>query len=163
VVQREYRSISRRDYYRLARAERDTAGRPSCQTDNGRTVYGGGGIYPDIPLSEEPPQPRWAMQLEELQLPLTWSGGWASANAASLGSLDAFVVAGVPAAAIADFRAYAAKQGVTIPADGTERLQALLTARVAESRWGSEGAYRAMIRGDRAIREATAGFAKTSP
>jgi carboxyl-terminal processing protease len=160
VVQREYRSISRRDYYRLARAERDTAGRPSCRTDNGRTVYGGGGIYPDVSLGEAPPQPRWAVQLEELQLPLTWSGGWASANAASLTSLDAFVVAGVPAAAVADFRTYAAKQGVTVPADGADRLQALLMTRVAESRWGSEGAYRAMIRGDRAITEAIAGFAR---
>src|SRR3982750_232022 len=42
VVQRQYRSITRRGYYRMARADRDTTGRPSCKTDAGRTVYGGG-------------------------------------------------------------------------------------------------------------------------
>jgi hypothetical protein len=37
VVQRQYRDISRREYYRLARADRDTVGRPSCRKDAGRT------------------------------------------------------------------------------------------------------------------------------
>ena len=42
VIQRQYHGLTRGDYYRLAAAERDTAGRPSCRTDAGRTVYGGG-------------------------------------------------------------------------------------------------------------------------
>src|SRR3989441_12811747 len=45
VVQRQYRGITRRDYFRLARAERDTAGRPSCKTDGGRKGDGGGGGF----------------------------------------------------------------------------------------------------------------------
>src|SRR6185436_14297090 len=47
VVQRQYRNVTTHEYYRLAKAERDTAGRASCTTDAGRVVYGGGGIYPD--------------------------------------------------------------------------------------------------------------------
>src|SRR3982750_4039019 len=62
IVQREYADISPREYYRLARADRDTAGRPSCRTDHGRTVYGGGGIYPDL-LQEEFTPPGWLSKL----------------------------------------------------------------------------------------------------
>jgi carboxyl-terminal processing protease len=55
VVQRQYRGLRTADYYRMARAERDTAGRPSCRTASGRTVYGGGGIYPDVVLPAPTP------------------------------------------------------------------------------------------------------------
>jgi carboxyl-terminal processing protease len=78
VVQRQYRSVTRREYYRLARAERDT-GRPSLVSHGRwRTVYGGGGIYPDLALTDRPPTPRWAIRVDEQQLPLpgaadTWT------------------------------------------------------------------------------------------
>ena len=126
IVQRQYRSISRREYYRLARAERDTAGRPSCKTDAGRTVYGGGGIYPDLPLSDGAPEPRWASRLGEQQLLIAWSGGWVDAHAASLTDADAFGARELPAETLADFRAYASKQGASIPADGDPLLRELL-------------------------------------
>ncbi|MBI3790431.1 MAG: PDZ domain-containing protein, partial [Gemmatimonadetes bacterium] len=64
-VQRAYRSVSRREYYRLARADRDTVGRPTCKTDNGRTVYGGGGIFPDVLLPERVGVPTWLARLGE--------------------------------------------------------------------------------------------------
>ena len=67
VVQRQYQSITRRDYYRLAIAERDTAGRPSCKTDGGRTVYGGGGIYPDVMVGARDPVPLWLARAREQQ------------------------------------------------------------------------------------------------
>ena len=162
IVQREYHSISRHDYYRLARADRDTAGRPTCKTDAGRTVYGGGGIYPDVRTSDERPAPRWVVQMEELQLPLSWSGSYVTAQGASLSSLDAFAKAGtLPATAIADFRQYAAKQGVTIPADSEAAsvLSALLVEQVAETRWGPAGSYLVRARHDEAVREAIASFA----
>ena len=161
VVQRQYRSISRREYYRLARADRDTVGRPSCRTDAGRTVYGGGGIYPDIPLAERAPLPRWAVRAEEQQLPLTWSGGYVESHAASLTSLEAFAAAGtLPTAALADFRAYAARQGVVIPPDADAQLQQLLAGSVAEAKWGAEGAYRVEALHDTSVRDAIASFAR---
>ncbi len=161
VVQRQYRTISRREYYRQARAERDTAGRPSCKTDAGRTVYGGGGIYPDLLFAEAPAVPRWLVRVEEQQLVMSWSGSYVDANGASLGTLDAFVAAGqLPAASLADFRAYAAKQGVEIPADGDALLQTELREGIAYAKWGSEGAYRVSVSLDREIRQAMAGFAE---
>ena len=162
VVQRQYRSISRREYYRLAKAERDTTGRPSCRTDAGRTVYGGGGIYPDVPLSDRPPLPRWAGRVDEQQLALTWSGGYVGAHAASLTSMDTFVTGELPAAALADFRAFASRQGVAIPADGDSLLQDILLQSIAYARWGDEGAYRVVAQRDRAVREAIAAFGRAA-
>jgi len=162
IVQRQYRSISRREYYRLARAERDTTGRPACRTDAGRTVYGGGGIYPDVPLSDRPPQPRWAGRIDEQQLPMTWSGGYVDAHASTLTSLDAFAGATLPSAVLADFRAFSSKQGVVIPADGDAQLQDILLQNIAYARWGSEGAYRVVAQRDRAVREATIAFERAS-
>jgi carboxyl-terminal processing protease len=163
VVQRQYRSISRRDYYRMARADRDTAGRPSCRTDGGRVAYGGGGIFPDVPIAERAPRPRWVLRAEEQQLPLTWSGGYVEAHGTALSSLESFAATGkLPPAALADFRTYAARQGVVIPADGDDQLQGMLVTSVAEARWGSEGAYRVAALHDTAVREAIASFANAN-
>jgi carboxyl-terminal processing protease len=163
VVQREYHTISRHEYYRLARAERDTAGRPSCRTDAGRIAYGGGGIYPDLLLKESPARPRWALRMDEQQIVLTWSGTYVDANAATLGTLDAFAARPtLPAAALADFRAYASKQGVEIPPDGDELLQRDLRRGVAYAKWGDEGAYLVDVPHDFAIRDAVAAFANAA-
>ena len=160
VVQRQYRSVTRREYYRLARAERDTVGRPSCRTVGGRTVYGGGGIYPDLSLTDRPPTPRWAVRIGEQQLSLAWSGGYVDAHAASLSDLGAFSAQGLPAPALADFRAFAAKQGVVVPPDGDALLGDMLAASVAYARWGSAGEYEVLARRDPAVLEAAKGFAR---
>jgi carboxyl-terminal processing protease len=162
IVQRQYRSITRHEYYRLARAERDTTGRPSCRTDGGRTVYGGGGIYPDVALAERAPLPKWAMRMDEQELPLTWSGSYIDANAASLTSLDAFVSQQLPERTLADFRGFAAKQGVVIPVDADAVLQDILLRSIAYAKWGSEGVYRVIAQRDAAIRQAVAAFARAS-
>ncbi len=163
VVQREYRTITRRDYYRLARAERDTAGRPSCKTSAGRIVYGGGGIYPDVLLAEAPPAPRWLARIDEQQVALSWSGSYVDASGSTLGTLDAFA-SGAPlsAATLADFRAYAAKQGVDVPADADELLQRELRSGIAYAKWGVEGSYRVDVTRDAAVRQAMTAFGEAS-
>src|SRR5262249_2098061 len=77
VIQREYRSESRRAYYRDAGELADTTGRPSCKTDAGRIVYGGGGIVPDVivPRTEAP---AWVATLSERALTATWAAGFIS-------------------------------------------------------------------------------------
>jgi hypothetical protein len=126
-------------------------------------VYGGGGIFPDIPLAERAPRPRWALRAEEQQLPLAWSGGYVEAHGASLASLESFAAAGkLPPAALVDFRTYAAHQGVVIPTDADEQLQAMLVTSVAEARWGSEGAYRVEALHDTAVRDAIASFSRAT-
>jgi carboxyl-terminal processing protease len=161
VVQRQYRTVTRRDYYRLAGAERDTAGRPSCKTANGRTVYGGGGIYPDVLLPERESAPVWLARLHEESIPLAWVGGYISSAGARLTTADALAGAPtLPAAALADFRAFARKQGITIPAgaDADSWLQGALVLRVAAAKWGDAGYYRVMAALDSEIADAARTF-----
>jgi carboxyl-terminal processing protease len=145
IIQRQYHGVSLHDYYRLAGADRDTANRPSCKTDGGRTVYGGGGIYPDIRLPEVGAAPSWLARAGEEDLLLKWTGGWVSANAESLPSIDALAANPLlPAAAMTDFRAFATKNGVAIPTDSASdaMLQRVLVRTVAATKWGDEGYYR---------------------
>ena len=164
VIQREYRNITRHEYWRLARADRDTAGRPACKTDGGRTVYGGGGIFPDVLVDAQPGVPLWYSRVTEQLLPITWAGGYATA-ATSLGSLGAFVHAPVlPEAAVSDFRTYAKNQGVTIPADSASNaiLARLLTRAVANSKWGEAGLYSVTAVLDSEVGEAKKEFARAA-
>src|SRR6185503_1183741 len=75
VIQREYRTESRRAYYRDAGQASDTPNRPSCKTDAGRVVYGGGGVVPDVVLSEAS-APSWLAQASERGLTMTWASGF---------------------------------------------------------------------------------------
>ena len=165
VIQRQYRSITTREYYRLARADRDTAGRPACSTDGGRRVFGGGGIYPDVLFDESAAAPAWLSQAREQDLVLGWVGGYVSANGASLTTLDAFLRApAVPNDAVSDFRSYAGRQGVVIPSDAAANatLQRELTVAVARAKWGDAGAYGVLAMVDPAIRSAIQTFERAS-
>ena len=144
VLQRQYRAIRRSDYYRLAGVDRDTAGRPSCRTDAGRTVFGGGGIYPDVLSAAATPVPRWLEAAQEKQVVLTWSGTYAS-EAHELTSLDGLVAnPALSPEALASFRTFSAKQGAPIPggADVDAVLRRVLLEAVAYAKWGEEGSYR---------------------
>jgi carboxyl-terminal processing protease len=155
VIQRQYRGITRRDYFRLARAERDTAGRPACRTDSGRTVYGGGGIYPDVVLPEPDPAPLWLARAREDDLPLKWIGGYLTAAAASLLSLDSLAAhPALPATVVENFRSFAAAQGIAIPPDADPRLQQVLVRSVALAKWGEEGLYQVTATSDPAVQAA---------
>jgi carboxyl-terminal processing protease len=161
VVQRQYRSITTHEYYRLARADRDTAGRPACVTKGGRRVFGGGGIYPDVLLESQASVPLWLARLEEQDVVLSWVGGYVSANQQSLGSLDVFLRApAVSPAGVEDFRAFAAKQGVMVPADAESDsiLQRVLAESVARARWGDVGGYSVEALLDPEVRAAVKAF-----
>lgn len=144
VVQRQYRGITTREYYRLARADRDTAGRPSCHTDAGRVVYGGGGIYPDL-VVDEPGPPVWLSRLGEDDVVRKWIGGYVSANPAMFVSLDKFASnPGVAASTLGEFRKFATAQGVIIPQtpDADSMLTRVLSTSAARSKFGDAGFYR---------------------
>jgi carboxyl-terminal processing protease len=165
IIQREYHAISRREYYRRAGVERDTVGRPTCKTDLGRTVYGGGGIYPDIRLGDDDAQPLWLERVQENDLALKWVAGYVSANTATLTSLDRLAGAPtIPAAAIAEFRSFATEQGVTIPAgaDADAILQRFLVRAVARAKFGDTGYYRIAALVDPLVRQAAQQFDRAS-
>ncbi|MCU0634916.1 MAG: S41 family peptidase [Gemmatimonadaceae bacterium] len=157
VIQRAYRDISVGEYYRSAGARRATAGRPSCTTTGGRTVYGGGGIYPDVVLDRPQPLPMWAARLVEDDVLTAWAAAWSKQLGGTLGSLDAFAAdSGVPAGVHAAFRAFAQGRGATIP-DGHEadgHLTPLLREALGAQRWGEEGRYRVAVAVDAEVRAA---------
>lgn len=162
VIQREYRGVSRRSYLRTAGAAMDTAGRPSCRTTAGRTVYGGSGVIPDVVIPEED-RPAWLTRLAETDALLTWSAGHASSG--TLGTLDGF--AGTPAlpeSALADFRAFASSRGIAVPTDSasSERLNRSLVRAVAYAKWADEGLQLLSTRTDPEIRAAALAFEKVN-
>ena len=160
VVQRQYRSITTREYYRLARADRDTAGRPSCRTDGGRVAYGGGGIYPDL-VVDEPDAPVWLARLGEDNIVLKWIGGYVSANPAAFASLDKLAQEkSIGSSATAEFRKFAASQGVNIPQtpDADAILERVLTQATARAKFGDAGFYRITAAVDPEVQTARKAF-----
>jgi carboxyl-terminal processing protease len=160
VVQRQYRSITTREYYRLARADRDTAGRPSCRTDGGRVVYGGGGIYPDL-VVDDPEVPLWLARLGEDNVVLKWIGGYVTANPSAFATADALARAqSLDANGIREFRTFAATQGIVIPqtADADSTLQRVLLAAGARSKFGDAGFYRVSAAMDPEVQTARKAF-----
>ena len=161
VVQRDYHSVTSREYYRLARADRDAVGRPACKTDGGRTVYGGGGIFPDITAPARQSYPMWLSRLGEDLLPIRWAGSYVTANPTEFTAMDTFLNAPNPRTGmLADFRTFAEKQGATIPrdADAESLLQQTLIELLAQTKWGESGYYRALAMFDTEIRAAKTRF-----
>lgn len=162
VIQRQYRGLAPREYYRMAAADRDTAGLPSCRTANGRLVYGGDGIRPDILLPAWQPPPLWLAHALENDLILRWTGSYL--DAAPLP--DLLAVSGrpaLPAATTLEFRTFAAQQGVEIPTDSdTElRLHAVLLSAIAAASRDAAGYYRIAAALDAELEAAVAAFAQT--
>ena len=165
VVQRQYRGVRLRDYWRLAGKDLDVAGRPSCRTDGGRTVYGGGGIYPDVVLDPPEPTPVWLARVYEESLPLKWIAGHLSANPTAYPSLDALAAnPTLPAATLADFRRFATSQSVTIPdgADADRRLTTALLEQIAFAKWNTAGVYRIEAVLDPEVKAGAAAFDKAA-
>lgn len=157
AVQRQYRGVSNRNYYRMASAERDTVGRPTCKTKGGRTVYGGGGIYPDVRTPRPPEPPSWLARASEMELELAWVGGFLETHGNALGTLEAFAASPMlPPVAASSFRAFAAERGVAIPeADAdVKALDRHLLRAVSFAKWGTKGLYQVEARTDPAVAEA---------
>jgi carboxyl-terminal processing protease len=165
IIQRQYRNISDRTYRRLAGELADTAGRPSCKTSNGRTVYGGGGIVPDVFLAKPAPMPFWISRLYEQDIPLKWVGTYLDAHPSALTSVDALVSARVPPeGALAHLRAFIAGQQLTVPddADAIRRLERLALLSLAYAKFGDEGVYSVLAVTDPQVNQAVAAFDKAA-
>lgn len=165
VVQREYHSLTTRDYYRLSRADRDTVGRPTCKTSSGRTVYGGGGIYPDVAVAPTTAYPAWLSRVQEDLLPIRWGASFITANPTQFATMDTFLSAGTSRSAmLTDFRAFAEKQGAAIPVDANAdaMLQRVLVSTLAQIKWGEGGFYKAVALLDPDIRAAYGRFAEAA-
>jgi carboxyl-terminal processing protease len=164
VIQRQYRGMTVHAYHRRAgESDSTTNGRPACKTAGGRTVYGGGGIYPDVVLARRPRAPLWLAQLREQALFYKWIAGHVSSPAATYPSADALAAAPVPAAgAVASFRDFATQQGAEVPA-GAEvdsMIGREIVLMVAEAKWGEPARYRIAAALDADVRTALGAFDK---
>ncbi len=165
VIQRQYRGITTREYYRQAAAERDSVGRPSCKTAKGRTVYGGGGIYPDVRLADRGPAAAWLIRLAEQPTALRWVPGYLDGAGASINSLDSLAARlALPEGAVTDFRAFATREGATIPeGDEADRLLSRwLLLLIADAKWGDPGYYRILALLDHEVAEGVRAFAQAA-
>jgi carboxyl-terminal processing protease len=164
VIQRQYRGLTVHEYRRRAGAADSTGnGRPSCKTDGGRVVYGGGGIYPDVLLERRPRSPLWMAQLREQAMFYKWIAGYVSSSGAAWPTLDALAAAPVPApGAVASFRDFAKRQGVDVPADAAadSLVGREIVLMVAEAKWGEPARYRIAAALDPEIRQGIAAFDK---
>jgi carboxyl-terminal processing protease len=161
LVQRRYRNITTHEYYRMAAAARDTAGLPSCRTDGGRVVYGGGGIFPDVVLPASGARPLWLANIFENDLPLRWTGGYVEAHRTELGAPEAFeATPHLPVDAITAFRTFASAEGVSLPAAASADtvLSGVLLREIAFVAFGREAYYQVAARIDPEITAATAAF-----
>lgn len=164
IVQRQYQGVTRRAYYRDAGELRDTVGRPSCRTGRGRTVYGGGGIVPDVPLRRPAEPPVWAARIMEDALPLKWVAGYLDGPGRALTTPEAFATAPLSGAVLADFREFAGRGGAAIP-DGAAAevtLGRLLRVVIAGARWGDPGVYRVLADSDEELAGAIAAFGRAA-
>ena len=160
TIQRDYHGVRQYDYRRLAGALQDTVGRPSCETANGRTVYGGGGIYPDVMLDPPSVTPDWYLPIQDRDLILGWVGRYLADSTFSTTSAEIFAEEGLPEAAVENFIAYAESQGVFIPEDSEARdgLANNLMWNVLWGRWGAAGYYPILARRSRDVQAALKQF-----
>ncbi|HEU0300123.1 MAG TPA: hypothetical protein VFR37_11725, partial [Longimicrobium sp.] len=109
------------------------------------TVYGGGGIYPDVMLPEPEPAPVWLARLAEDAIHTRWIGGYLTDHAAAFTTAEALAAAPrLPDGALAEFRAFARQQGHALPegADADRAVERMLLREIAGTRWGAAGYYR---------------------
>ena len=165
IIQRQYRGRSGRTYRRLAGEVADTAGRPSCTTTGGRTVYGGGGIVPDVFLSRPAPTPLWLARVHEQNLPLKWVGTFLDANPGALTTVDALVQAAAPPAnAVESLRSFIVEQRLSVPDDddARARLQRLALVTLAYAKFGDEGVYSVIAVTDPQVAAAVEAFERAA-
>lgn len=140
-VQRPYRNVRVRDYYRFAGLIRDTTSLPSCLSARGRTLYGGGGIYPDVLLELHEPPPRWLQQIDEAQLLLRWVGQYLQ-DSTERPSLPSLAESGGNPEWRESFLAFAATEGLNLPRDlDASILDETLVRAIAWGVWGTSGWY----------------------
>ena len=156
TIQRAYRRVSTREYYRSAADERERLERDPCTTTGGRTVYGGDGIYPDRILDAET-TPRWLDRVHEADLLLRWVPGFLQEDSTRYARLEPILQEPrLRTEEIQAFLDFAADQGVTLPDDeiDLEHLHHVILTRVVRARFGDDGLYTFLAHTEPEVRQA---------
>lgn len=144
MVQRDYRRVSAREYMRGAGAARDSTGRPSCRSDAGRTLLGGGGIEPDQTLPKGKAPAPWLLELFEDETVLQWLGRFQETDAKLFATPADVLDPAKLGRAVGDLRSFAAGRGRTVPAgeEGDAALRDLMVPALVWTRFGPAERYR---------------------
>jgi carboxyl-terminal processing protease len=147
-------------------AEGDS-GRPKYTTAGGRTVYGGGGVTPDIIVKADR-LTEYTVQLRNRQVFLQWADRYLERNGDALRASYGEDVARfarefeVTPVMMDEIRALAKAKGVTVQPDQESKdmtyIKAFAAASVGRSLWRNEGYTRVMLREDAQFNRALAAF-----
>ena len=163
-IQRRYRGLAVEQYLAFAGksgAESDTL--QQYHTDAGRVVRGGGGIAPDVPLSQPAPLPVWWSVAADSGFNEAVSDSFAqalpatpAARAAWLGAPDRWRATVLPLY----LSRVRARLHVAAQSDSAldARLARILAARVAEVRWGPDALEEFLVRSSPDVQAAVGYF-----
>jgi carboxyl-terminal processing protease len=169
LIQRDY---SDRDAYREDVWEQDAepesvlAGRPKYETPAGRTVYGGGGITPDVIISSPRLNAR-EVELEQSNVFFESATRLAPGLRARYPDVEKFLTEYEPdAAAMQDLSGEIVRAGIEL-AEGEQAeegsyIRRRLKAEIAGNLFGREAAYRVDLTGDGQVQEALQLFPEAS-
>ncbi len=165
VIQRRYQGITVQQYRSFAGATgapEDTAA--VFRTGAGRSVRGGGGIAPDVPLPEPPPRPAWVMVASDSALDVAVADSVAQTLAPGPAGRAAWI--GDPArwqASLLPPYLERVRQRLGVTAGRHPVLEPWLArqlaARVAEVRWGADAAEELLLRSSADVSAAAQAFA----
>ena len=151
LIQRDYNSLE--DYLSHDEKEEDLvkSAKEVRHTDGGRTVYGGGGIHPDV-IVDLDPTPKFVDQLERAQIFFHFAVDY---NARHKSVPKGFEVT---VQVLQEFQAFLDKRKVKwTPEDiesSRERLKSEIKEAIASALWGFEEGYKVYAESDRQIQKA---------
>jgi carboxyl-terminal processing protease len=162
VIQRSYSDMPASRYLALRGEPVDTTGLPSCKSlVKGRTLYGGGGVRPDITFPRPAPLPTWRLRSAERAIGNRWAGSYVSEKRSQLTDPSVLLEQSVADDVVASYLQRLRSEGIEVPpdADSAELRFTLLTL-IAETRWGPAERLQVAARLDPEIKAALAEMPK---
>jgi carboxyl-terminal processing protease len=157
VIQRSYANMPVSRYLALRGEPVDTVGLPTCKSTKGRTLYGGGGVRPDVFLPRPPAVPVWRMRSAEKAVGTRWAASYVTERRASLTDPSVLLQDAVADEVVESYLARVRAEGIEVPADAdTPELRFTLLTLIAETRWGAPERLQVAARIDPEIEAALA-------
>lgn len=167
LIQRPYGDGTHKYYLELADEEREAkldsliGDRPKYDTQNGREVYGGGGITPDVYVALETRNPKTRKLLgNERRLTFNWGTEQASSQRSRWSSVNDFIQNyQISESQYSSFLDYVRQEGMddidkAELAEDILYLKAVLKAEIAGAIWGRGAYYQVLVTGDTQVVEA---------
>ena len=157
VIQRSYADMPVSRYLSLRGEPVDTTGLPTCESTGGRTLYGGGGVVPDVMLPRPLAVPAWRLRAAQRGIGTRWAASYVTDRRDSLTDPTLLLEDSVATEVVTSYLERVRAEGIE-PGDGadTPELRLTLLPLVAELRWGPAEALLVSSRLDPEIEAAVA-------